>query len=108
MIAVFHHAYLPGTDNTRNRNVNTSGVRRSITEQVYVGTTQLAWVSQTRHTAVVLHLQVPVWRSLDVVGHGGAHETGRNAVHADTVLAPFHGEGVAHVADYIEDLVSIV
>lgn len=90
---------LPSANNARNGNVDTGCIRAGIAQKVDVGTTKLTGISQARHAAVVLHLQVPIGGGLDVVGHGSADEAGGDAVDADTVLAPFHGEGVAHVAN---------
>lgn len=79
--------------------VNRRGIAGSVTEQVNVCATQLLDLGKPRHASVVLQLLLPVWLLRHPVGHRGSHEAGRDAVDANAVLCPFHGERVGHVAD---------
>lgn len=90
---------LPGTDDAGNGNVDAGGVGGRLAQQVDVGAAELLGQGQAGHAAVVLHLGVPVGRGLDVVGQGGLDEARGDAVDADAVLGPLHGESVRHVAD---------
>lgn len=89
---------LPSTDNASHRDIDTSCVAGSVGEQVHVRTAQLPGVCQPGHPSIVLHLQVPVWCPLNVVGHLRSNKAGGDGVDSDTVLCPLHGEGVRHVA----------
>ena len=44
------------------------------------------------------HFGLEIRRRFDLGGHLRPHEARRDAVDADAVGCPFHGEGVGHVA----------
>jgi hypothetical protein len=90
--------FLPGTDDTRNWDIDTRSVASTVRQQIDICAAQLPGIRQPGHASIVLHLQVPVWSLLDVVCHLCAHKAGRDGVDADAVLCPFHRECVCHVA----------
>ena len=90
---------LPPTNNTSNRHINTCCVTGSITEEIYICSSQLLGQCQSRHTSIVFHLSLPIWLLLNIVCEGSLDIAGRDTVDSDTVLCPFHSEGVGHIAN---------
>jgi hypothetical protein len=68
-----------------------------IAKKIDVRSTQLLHLSKTWNTPVILQLLLPVGLLVHPICHSGSYEARGDAVDADAVLCPFHGESVRHV-----------
>lgn len=90
---------LPSANNSSYRYVNPCSVTRQIAQEVNISSTKLLWQRKSRHTSIVLHLEIPIWRGLHIVGHRRPHKARRDRVHSDTMFGPLHGQCVRHISD---------
>lgn len=86
------------SNNTIDGDIYRRCVASSVTQKINIRATQLLHLSQTRDPPVVLQLLLPVRLLVNPIRHGGSDEARGDAVDADAVLCPLHGERVGHVA----------
>ena len=85
------------SNNAINGNINWRGIACSIAQQVNICPTKLLNLRQPGKSPIVLQLLLPVRLLRYPVCHCGVDEAWRYTVDPDSVLRPFHCQGMCHI-----------